>query len=150
MKQILLILAVVALVGCGEKEVWHTQPKQNIPTIPANTQVADNNSTWPVRKLTAAEEKIVGSYENKFQIDEKYTIQHVLLENGNRETYWNGEKGDGKWKLVGNEVHFISNKNYSKVYKIEPDGNLKLISEIEKGKRLDYQKEDQLIYKKLK
>ena len=83
------------------------------------------------------------------KIDED-TVKLVLLENGNGETYWNGEKGDGKWKLVGNEVHFVFGGNYSTVHKFEPDGDLKLISEIEKGKRLDYQKEDQLIYKKLK
>ena len=134
MKVLIPILIGLLVVGCekGGEITIGIPPKAN-----------------PVKELPLRE-KIVGSYENKSQIDEKYTIKLVLLENGNGETYWNGEKGEGKWKLAGNEVHFVFDGNYSTVYNIEPDGDLKLISEIEKEKRLDFQNKDQLIYKKIK
>ena len=132
MKYLLILITIMLVGGCGKgNQTADESPKAN-----------------PVKELTAEQKKIVGSYENKSQIDEKYTIKLVLLENGNGETYWHGEKGDGKWKIAGNEVHFVFDGNYSTVYIIEPDGDLKLISEIGKGKRLDFQNEDQLIYKK--
>ena len=79
MKYITLIIGLLVAAGCGKTE----------------TQ--------------SLEEKVVGSYEKKFDED---TFKYVLLENGKWE-YWvngelreNGETQDKTWKIVGNEVHF--------------------------------------------
>ena len=139
MKYITLIIGLL-VVGCGEVENGAYKHQTDGHPLPTTTEK-------PVKELTA-EEKVVGSYENKSQIDEKYTIKLVLLENGNGELYANGGKGEGDntWEIVGKEVHFGSEKGAGgrsgwAVFKIESNGDLTLISDIRNGKRKDNTKE---------
>ena len=161
MKQILLILAVV---GCGDKEVWHTQPKENIPTIPANTQVADNNSTWPVRKLTVSEEKLTGEYKHKFR---SVNIKWILLENGIAQRYvrrvdfrsksgfyMQKDEGDYTWKISEDgEIHFEDLRIDGIIYicSINKDDSFTMFASIDKdGNRYDYGADDKYTSKKIK
>jgi hypothetical protein len=106
--------------------------------------VTDNNATKPVRKLTAEEKKIVGTYEGK-------TVRMALLESGVFEGYTNGKKQvDGKWKIVNGEIHFTDGSVNIDVMRINPDDSLTIIAYIDDGKRKDYPKEMQFTLKKIK
>ena len=52
--------------------------------------------------------------------------------------------------MVGNEVHVAEEGTSIAVFKIEPNGDLTMIAEIEDGKRNDIPKEDQITFKKIK
>ena len=107
------------------------------------------------KKLTAEEEKLVGTYEAK---KEETTVKLVLLENGKSEHWVNGEKkGEATWKLVEKEVHVLGRKRLffgdgedARVYKIEPNGDLTWIANIRGGKRKVVPIEEQFTFKKLK
>ena len=144
MKQILLILA---LVGCGEKDVLHTQPKENIPTKVANT-----NATKPVKELTAEEKKAVGTYELELK---KFgeTHRYVLLDNSTVEYYLNGKKEEAehKWSIVDKEVHIERENRAVSVFSINKDESITGIATIdEDGKRKEILKEHQYTRKKIK
>ena len=107
------------------------------------------------KKLTAEEEKLVGTYEAK---KEETTVKLVLLENGKSEHWVNGEKkGEATWKLVEKEVHVLGRKRLffgdgedARVYKIEPNGDLTWIANIRDGKREDVPIGEQFTFKKIK
>ena len=103
----------------------------------------DNNSTTskPAKELTL-EEKFVGSYEWG------ETGKVHFLENGKAELYIDGKRTfEWKWKIVGNEVHAAG--DLVAVYRIETNGDLTQIAEIEGGKRTDFPK-GQMTLKKTK
>ena len=103
----------------------------------------DNNSTTskPAKELTL-EEKFVGSYEWG------ETGKVHFLENGKAELYIDGKRTfELKWKIVGNEVHAAG--DLVAVYRIETNGDLTQIAEIEGGKRTDFPK-GQMTLKKIK
>ena len=92
------------------------------------------------------EEKLVRTY-----VLEADGRKMVLLENGTVEKYKNGEKTDDfEWKIVGKEVHLGDGMPPVSVGKIEPNGDLTAIAEIDGGGRKDYSKEDQVTFKKIK
>jgi len=84
------------------------------------------------RKLTAEEEKAVGTYERK---DKRgYTWRWVFLDNGTRETWvtapWKTGKpyhshSEGKWKISKEgEMHIQYKDGRSEFYRINKDGSL--------------------------
>ena len=143
MKHFLLLIAVVVLVGCDKQE----QTDTNESTPSTNTNKINGTTAKPVKELTL-EEKIVGTYEKKFN---EGTMKLVILENGTVEKYKNGEKTDDfEWKIVGKEVHLGGGMPPVGVCKIEPNGDLTTIAEIWKRERKDEKKEDQITFKKIK
>ena len=130
-------------MGCGKQE--QTDTNESTPTT--NTNKVNGTTAKPVKELTL-EEKIVGTYEKKF---DEGTMKLVILENGTVEKYNNGEKTDDfEWKIVGKEVHLGDGMPPVDVGKIEPNGDLTAIAEIDGGGRKDYSKEDQRTFKRIK
>ena len=107
MKQILVMMMAVLLVGCGKAE----------------------------------EDKVVGTYERK-KSGETFTV--AFLENG---VFAGVNKKNGKWKLVGKDVHVELGENSQAVFKIEPNGDLTEIAVIIDGKWLDI---DRTTWEKIK
>ena len=94
--------------------------------------------------------KIIDKLVDEKKFDEG-TMKLVLLGNGTVEKYKNGEKTDDfEWKIVGKEVHLGDGMPPVDVGKIEPNGDLTAIAEIDGRGRKDYSKEDQLTFKKIK
>ena len=121
----LLILITIMLVGVGCKQGGLSYP----------------NTEKPPKELTL-EEKFVGSYEWG------ETGKVHFLENGKAELYIDGKRTfELKWKIVGNEVHAAG--DLVAVYRIETNGDLTQIAEIEGGKRTDFPK-GQMTLKKIK
>ena len=129
MKVLISILIGLLVVGCGEKEeITNNDDKTNTPEKPP-------------KELTL-EEKFVGSYEWG------ETGKLHFLENGKAELYIDGKRTfELKWKIVGNEVHAAG--DLVAVYRIETNGDLTQIAEIEGGKRTDFPK-GQMTLKKTK
>ena len=102
----------------------------------------------PVRKLTAEEKKVIGTYEMG---GEGFTIRAVFLDNGIIESYKNGKKEEeeDKWKIVDGELHIIHEGGIA-VFRINKDGNITGIADIEDGKREDFPKENQHTIQKIK
>ena len=154
MKQILLILAVVALAGCGEREYTNTRDlnPNNPPPSQVAKPVAENNATQLVRKLTVEEEKVSGTYElelKKFGETQRY----VLLDNSTVEYYLDGKKEEAehKWSIVDKEVHIERENSAVSVFSINKDESITGIATIdEDGKRKEILKEHQYTRKKIK
>ena len=150
MKQLLLICAVVALVGCGEREYTNTRDlnPNNPPPSQVAKPVADTNATQPVRTLTAEEKKVVGEYEFGGS-----TTKSVLLQNGACEVYVNGKKEEAKlkWSISNEEIH-VNDSRFSGnfVYRLNKDKSITYIAKIIEGKRKAIPKDEQLTYKKIK
>ena len=114
MKNTLLVIVALLVVGCGKEPVVAKKIK-SVKT--------------PSKELT--KEDIVGSYTLMG------LSSSVFHENGKRESFSQaGRKmGEGKWKLVKNEVHTDSLFGQN-VHRIEPNGDMTFIAVIdEEGKR---------------
>ena len=96
----------------------------------------------------SAEKKVVGTYEME---GEGFTIRAVFLDNGIIESYKNGKKEEeeDKWKIVDGELHIIHEGGIA-VFRINKDGNITGIADIEDGKREDFPKENQHTIQKIK
>ena len=151
MKYITLIIGLL-VVGCGEDEngAYKHRPKQtdtNESTPSTNTNKVSGTTEKPDKELTL-EEKVIGTYEMK---GEGFTIRAVFLDNGIIESYKNGKKEEeeDKWKIVDGELHIIHEEGIA-VFKINKDGSLTGIADIEDGKREDFPKENQHTIQKIK
>ena len=146
MKPLITIFIILIGVGCGKSET-----------------VTETVKTEP-KPLSPEEQKLVGSYELKFDGN---TAKVIFFENGKVENWQNGKKEEeGTWKLVGKEVHCEKMRELDKdiydtgseseefkgvaVAKIEPNGDLTAIAEIIRNKRTELPKEDQLTLRKFK
>ncbi|MCH2379552.1 MAG: hypothetical protein MK236_09050 [Pedosphaera sp.] len=92
------------------------------------------------------EDSVVGSYEGE-------TIKLVFLGNGVVKFYKNGEDEERfNWKIVGDEVHFITSYNPRMVivYEINLNGDLTSIASIQDEREGIFSKELQRTYKRLK
>ena len=142
MKVLSSIVIGLLVVGCG-MEYIPQDPKE------IKSTVDDNNSTAAksVKELTIKD--VAGSYELKL---EGGTAKMIILENGEIEFYENGKKNleEARLKMAGNEIHFDSEGGDIRVFRIDPNGNLTYIAEIEHGKRHDHTKERQATFKKIK
>ena len=141
MKQILLIFAVVALVGCGEVENGAYKHRPNQTTTPK-----------PVKELTLEEKKVVGTYELELK---KFgeTHRYVLLDNSTVEYYLDGKKEEAehKWSIVDKEVHIERENRAVSVFSINKDESITGIATIdEDGKRKEILKEHQYTREKIK
>ena len=98
----------------------------------------------------ALRDSVVGEYKD---VD---TFRFVFLDNGIVEIYepgddgFNWKLGEPKWKIVNKRIHIINNSGIIMVYRINKDGSITLIADIEDGKRTDYPKEMQLTFIKIK
>ena len=102
------------------------------------------------RNLTLEEKELVGTYE---RYTGSYTSRWVFLDNGIREVYRNGKKGEAefKWSLVNNELHIKSTNNVVYIYRLNPDNSITYIGYIlPNGERKDYLKPVQNPFKKIK
>jgi len=129
----LLTLLVFGLVtvGCRESENGAYKHRLN-----------QTNAVKPIKELT--KEDIVGSYT--------LMGSWVFHENGKREFFSRAgtKMGEGKWKLVENEVHTDSNFGQN-VYRIEPNGDMTKIAVIHKeGKREELPNGLQMTLEKIK
>ena len=104
-----------------------------------------------VKKTTPSKENVVGTYVLDQGIA---TWTHYFLENG---VYWyslDDNSKEGRWKIIGNEVHTEDDDldGYDKVFNINSDGNIVWIAQIRDTtrKRKDFPKgkQQQFIYKK--
>ena len=152
MKILIPILIGLLVVGCGEVEngAYKHRPKQtdtNESTPTTNTNEVSGTTEKPAKELTAEEKKVIGTYEMK---GEGFTIRAVFLDNGIIESYKNGKKEEeDKWKIVDGELHIIHEGGIA-VFRINKDGNITGIADIEDGKREDLPKEDQITLKRIK
>ena len=130
MKYITLIIGLLVM-GCGEF-----------------TESTPTTTEKPVKELTAEEKKVIGTYEMG---GEGFTIRAVFLDNGIIESYKNGKKEEEeeKWKIVDGELHIIHEGGIA-VFRINKDGNITGIADIEDGKREDFPKENQHTIQKIK
>ena len=175
MKNLITIIIMVVVVGCGEiAEVAHKslQPKKKTDqnstkaepvkesTPTTNTNKVNGPRVHPdgdvdllVKELTP-EEKIIGTYEHKGRVPGSpvKTIRFVFLDNGVFEQYNDGQKEpqSNKWSIVDNEVHVKYAGGSVSCFQINPDNSLSYIVYIIGGKRTDIPKQDQQTYKKLK
>ena len=150
-KTILLIVAVVIVVGCGESAVdlkVENESAGGRSTENANNQPEQTKEPPANVGKELKPEDVVGSYEAGLG---GITFRFVLLESGVVENYFNGikEPEDAKWKIQGAEVHIEKGKSDGTVIvnKIEPNGDLTVFARIRNGKREDFQKGT---YKKIK
>ena len=130
MKYITLIIGLL-VVGCG---------KENPPVVTKKIK----SVKAPAKELT--KEDIVGSYTLMG------LSSWVFHENGKREFFSRAgtKMGEGKWKLVENEVHTDSNFGQN-VYRIEPNGDMTKIAVIHKeGKREELPNGLQMTLEKIK
>ena len=143
------------VVGCGEVEngAYKHRPKsadKNESTPTTNTNKVDGTTEKPVKELTL-EEKVVGEYEFNTGEDGGDTVKEVFLENGVREWHLNGKKREeDKWSIVDGEIQVDDGSSTITVARINKDGSITWIANIEDGKRTDFPKEDQLTWKRIK
>jgi len=156
MKQILLMIAVMALAGCGKEE----QADTNESTPTTNTNKVNGPRVHPdgdvdllVKELTPEEKKVVGTYElelKKFGETQRY----VLLDNSTVEYYLDGKKeeeAEHKWSIVDKEVHIERENRAVSVFNINKDESITGIATIdEDGKRKEILKEHQYTRGKIK
>ena len=81
------------------------------------------------RKLTAEEEKVVGTYEVKILDYFKW----VVLANGIAEAYTNGKNDEHeyKWKVANGELHTVSEDGRTDILRINKDGSITSVALID-------------------
>ena len=172
MKTLIPILISLLVVGCGKEQSTYTNDSNNTPQNSGKKNVeketsskdADNNSTWPVRKLTVSEEKLTGEYKHKFR---SVNIKWILLENGIAQRYvrrvdfrsksgfyMQKDEGDYTWKISEDgEIHFEDLRIDGIIYicSINKDDSFTMFASIDKdGNRYDYGADDKYTSKKIK
>ena len=97
------------------------------------------------------EDKVVGTYDAG---SGEYANVLVVLENGVAEEHKRGKKVEQfNWKIIDGAIHLQSLKatdDFVQVLRINPDGSITWIANIEDGERTDFPKEDQMTVKKIK
>jgi len=168
MKNTLLVIVVMLVVGCGEND---TKPHPNKIIIDRELRLSG--------ELTAEHKRVIGKYEIKLDHHKLGLVpfRWVFLENGIAEFKINGnqigkiELPDERiwftdpfyevansakdllinWKIVDGEIHATGKDGKKLIYKINKYGNIIQIAIVFKGgKREDVPKEEQLTFKKIK
>jgi len=137
MKQVLLMIAVVVLVGCGKKGQ-------------AQESDGNNGATTKPAKQPLPEEKIIGSYAFT---EEAGGGHYHFFDNGVVETSTEFETFlMGSWSITKGEVVIVSDTGGTSFHKIEENGNLTWIGLTLDGetKRHAHPKEDQITWEKMK
>ena len=140
MKQILLMMAAVVLVGCGEKA--KPLPAPHTPEDKTKTaQAAEAESPVIAEPFTdpITEKDVVGTYQMNLP-NGLFTMR--LLKDGKSilvHTTNAGEKKPetGKWKIEDGNLFLIGNDETG-IMKINPDRSLSPIAEIKNGLREDW------------
>jgi len=93
---------------------------------------------------------VAGTYEGKN--DDGDVIRILLLESGIGQGYTNGEKDrEGKWKIVGDEIHASNEEGTLYALRINKDSSITLLAVIDvDGERTGLPKDKQTTYKKIK
>jgi antitoxin component YwqK of YwqJK toxin-antitoxin module len=133
MKQLLLICAVVALMGCG---------REHIPQDPKEIKSTDLG-----RVLALEEKKVVGTYEWKTGKD---IIRLIFLKSGIMESSSVLGDKENKWEIRDKEIHAEDRLGNGGCYRIEPNGDITKNAVLMNGKRSDLTKEEQMTFKKIK
>jgi hypothetical protein len=142
MKQILLLIAVVALVGCGKKE--QTQNSDG------NKGVVTKSVTAKPAKQTSPEEKIIGSYAF---LEEPRGGHYHFFDNGVVEISAEFRAFlMGSWSIAKGEIVIVSDTGGKSFHKIEENGDLTWVGLTLDGEteRYTHPKEDQITWKKMK
>jgi len=137
MKTLIVLVVSLLSVGCATvKDIY--------------VQLVGGKPNTPEQKQKILRDSVLGEYEFK---GSRNTFKIVLLENGVKEHYQNGRKGDDgtKWSIVDGEIHDKYNSELIVIYRINPDKSITFIATIKDGKREDRSKEQQKqTYKKIK
>ena len=93
---------------------------------------------------------VAGAFEG--ENDDGDIIRILLLENGIGQGYTNGEKDrEGKWKIVGDEIHASNEEGTLYALRINEDSSITLLAVIDAdGERTGLPKDKQTTYKKSK
>ena len=109
-------------------------------------------ATIPVKELTAEEKKVVGEYEEEYDLGEGLQrFKYVFLENGIGEWFLDGKKEqEYKWAIVNGEIHAEDDDIY--VYRLNDDSSITYIAiiRIRDGKRDDSIKFANITFKRIK
>ena len=109
-------------------------------------------ATIPVKELTAEEKKVVGEYEEEYDLgDGLQRFKYVFLGNGTAEWFLDGKKEqEYKWAIVNGEIHAEDDDIY--VYRLNDDSSITYIAiiRIRDGKRDDSIKFANITFKKIK
>ena len=99
---------------------------------------------------TPTVKSVAGAYEGKN--DDRDIIRILFHKNGVAQGYTNGEKDrEGKWKIIGAEIHASNEEGRLFVLRINEDGSITLLAGIDAdGKRIDLPKDKQTTFKKFK
>ena len=91
---------------------------------------------------------VAGDFEGKN--DDGDIIRILLLENGIGQGYTNGEKDrEGKWKIVGDEIHASNEEGTLYALRINKDSSITLLAVIDvDGERTGLPKDKQTTFKK--
>ena len=97
-----------------------------------------------------AMKSVAGAFEG--ENDDGDIIRILLLENGIGQGYTNGEKDrEGKWKIVGDEIHASNEEGTLYALRINEDSSITLLAVIDAdGERTGLPKDKQTTYKKSK
>ena len=138
MKNTLLVIAVLFVGACAAA-----------PTLEEKAAIAEK----------VLREKFVGVYEHK---DGANTQRAVFQENGVLEVYvnskkeeavakWEKEEAVANWKICKDGELLVEEKDgHVIIARINKDGSITVIAEIEDGKRKHFTKEDQRTFKRIK
>ena len=104
------------------------------------------------RVLTPDEMNVVGTYEGKMNETDEDVSRMVFLKNGVMETYTNDKKDSQEleWEIIEGEVVSGNWKGQKLFFRVEPNGDLRIIGVEENGERMDFQKDMKSTFKKIK
>jgi len=151
MKTLITILILLVAVGCGKREIKKVVKTPETSDEGIERRMNDAKRYYLEQKQlreNLLKKSVVGSYEAK---QDGFPLKLVLHENWKFDFYLKGDLFfEGTWKIVGKEVHVDYALNQIEFYKIQPNGDLTVIADIQKGERKDTPKEDQHTFKKIK
>ena len=153
----MLMIAVMALVGCGKKESTSTSEKVSKTASAIEPTWETPPPTEPyIAKRNLKPEDVIGTYEK--QVEEGNVFRTVFLKDGNMEFYSKGKKldkdsvlGSNKWRIEVSEIRTSNKDGNGFIYTIENNGDLTLtgLLHVVNG-RMNYSKDELDTYNRVK